>query len=119
MLKETNQIPDPEWQKVRLQIPKRKHQRFLVHENKVNLTGCSKQFRQIIIKDHGREKPTFVITNNFDLKLIEILEVYAKRWHIENKISELIAFFNLNALSSPIMVRIQFDILWTVKADTL
>jgi len=119
LLKETSQIPDLEWQKVKLPIPKRKHQNFSVHENEVLLTGCSKPFRQIIIKDHGREKPTFVITNNFDLKLVEILEVYAKRWHIENKISELVAFFNLNALSSPIMVRIHFDMFWTVIADTL
>ncbi len=45
--------------------------------------------------------------------------VYAKRWHIENKFAELVSFFNLNALSSPLMIRIHFDILWTVIADTL
>jgi len=45
--------------------------------------------------------------------------VYAKRWHIENKIAELVSFFNLNALSSPLMIRIHFDILWTMIADTL
>ena len=49
----------------------------------------------------------------------EVLKVYAKRWRIENKLSEMISFFNLNALSSSLMVRIQFDILWTVVADTL
>ncbi len=31
----------------------------------------------------------------------------------------MVAFFNLNALSSPIMIRIHFDILWTMIADTL
>ena len=119
LLKDTSQIPESDWQKVRLPIPKRKHQRFLVHENEAHLKDCPKPFRQIIIKDHGRQKPTFVITNNKDMKLIDILEVYAKRWHIENKISELVAFFNINALSSPIMIRIHFDIFWTVIADTL
>ncbi len=49
----------------------------------------------------------------------DILGVYAKRWRIENKLAELVAFFNLNALSSPIMIRIHFDILWTLIADTL
>lgn len=119
LLDETLKIPDSEWKKVRLPIPKRKHQNFLVHENEVILTGCSKSFRQIIIKGHGRQNPTFVITNNTDMTLLEILEVYAKRWHIENKIAELVSFFNLNALSSPIMIRIHFDIFWTVIADTL
>ena len=49
----------------------------------------------------------------------EIIQVYAKRWRIESKLSELVSFFNLNALSSPIMIRIHFDILWTLVADTL
>jgi len=53
------------------------------------------------------------------LKLKEVLIVYAKRWRIENKFAELASFFNLNALSSPIMIRIHFDMLWTVIADTL
>ena len=119
LLKDTLQIPESDWQKVTLPIPKRKHQKFLVHENEVHLKDCPKPFRQIIIKDHGRQKPTFVITNNKDLKLIDVLEVYAKRWHIENKISEFVAFFNINALSSPIMIRIHFDLFWTVIADTL
>ncbi len=49
----------------------------------------------------------------------DILEVYAKRWRVENKLAEMVAFFNLNALSSPIMIRIHFDIIWTMIADTL
>lgn len=36
-----------------------------------------------------------------------------------HKLAELAAFFNLNALSSPLMVRIHFDLLWTLIADTL
>jgi len=119
LLEETLDIPDSDWKKVRLDIPKRKYQSFFVHENKTKLGNCENEFRQIIIKGHGREKPTFVITNNWDLKIEKILEVYAKRWHIENKIGEVVAFFNLNALSSPIMVRIQFDIFLTSVADFL
>ncbi len=51
------------------------------------LSDCQKEFRQIIIKDHGRKKPTFVITNNEEISISKILEVYAKRWRIENKFS--------------------------------
>jgi hypothetical protein len=53
------------------------------------------------------------------LDIKKILEVYAKRWRVENKLAEMVAFFNLNALSSPIMIRIHFDILFTMIADTL
>lgn len=66
------------------------------------------------MKDHGRAEPTYVITNNRELALVEVLIVYARRWRVENKLAELVDFFNLNALSSPIMVRIHFDLLLSV-----
>ena len=113
------EIPQDKWTKHKLDIPKRKNKNVKVFEENVKLKDCESEFRQIIIKDHGRVNPTFIISNNKDLKLIEVLKVYAKRWHIENKISEMVSFFNLNSLSSPLMIRIHFDILWTLIADTL
>ncbi|MFZ3114190.1 MAG: hypothetical protein WA133_06260 [Syntrophales bacterium] len=38
---------------------------------------------------------------------------------MENVISEAVKFFNLNALSSPILVKVHFDVLMTMTADTL
>jgi transposase len=119
LIETTKQIPEKEWKKVTLPIPKRKYQQVSVHESEAILRGCKHPFRQIIMKDHGRNQPTFIITNNRELELEKCLETYAKRWHIENKLSELVSFFNLNALSSPLMIRIHFDILWTMVADTL
>ena len=119
LIEDTLAIPKKEWKKIRLSIPKRKYCNLSVYENEITLKGCKKSFRQIIVKDHGRENPTYVITNNKELSLTQVLEVYAKRWHIENKLSELVSFFNLNALSSPLMIRIHFDVLWTIIADTL
>jgi len=119
LIKETLDLPPKEWDKVYISIPKRKYKHVSVHESEVTLKNCSNTFRQIAIKDHGRSTPTFIITNNNELSIKDILEVYAKRWRIENKLAELVAFFNLNALSSPIMIRIHFDILWTLIADTL
>lgn len=116
---QTAALNDDQWQKVKLPIPKRKHQRFLAHESEVTLTHCSKPLRQIIMKDHGRAEPTYVITNNRELPLVEVLVIYARRWRVENKLAELIDFFNLNALSSPIMVRIHFDLLLSVLASFL
>ncbi len=119
LIKDTLDLPPNEWKKIHLSIPKRKYKNVSVHESEVKLKGCSNTFRQITVKDHGRIKPTFIITNNKDLPMKDILEVYARRWRVENKLAELVAFFNLNALSSPIMIRIHFDILWTLIADTL
>ena len=119
LLETTKNIPEDQWQKLFLPIPKRKHKHVKVHESSTVLINGEKALRQIIIKNHGRAEPTFIISNNEDLKLKELLLIYAKRWHIENKLGEFVKFFNLNAVSSPIMIRIHFDPLWTIIADTL
>ncbi len=119
LVQKTLDLPNDKWEKVHLSVPKRKHKNVSVCEEKIKLNGCKRTFRQIAVKDHGRNKPTFILTNNMDLSVIEVLEVYARRWRVENKLGEMVAFFNLNALSSPIMIRIHFDILWTLIADTL
>lgn len=120
LISDTLNIPKELWTKVNIPIPKRKYSKVSVYQdNNIVLRNCKNRFRQIIIKDNGRLKPTYIITNDKDLSIPKILEVYAKRWHIENKIAEMVSFFNLNALSSPLMIRIHFDILWTMIADTL
>lgn len=117
LIAHTQQIED--WKPITIPIPKRKHKHANVHEETVYLADGFQPMRQIIIKDHGRENPTFIITNDFELSIKAIMIVYAKRWRIEQKLGEMVGFFNLNALSSPLMIRIHFDILWTMIADTL
>lgn len=119
LVENTLRLPKNVWGKVELSIPKRKYKKVSVYESEVLLKNCKNAFRQIVVKDHGRSTPTFILTNDDGLTVKDVLEVYARRWRIENKFSEMVMFFNLNALSSPIMIRIHFDILWTVIADTL
>jgi transposase len=115
----TEKISEDKWQKLYIPIPKRKHKACLVYVSEITLPKCKLPVKQIIVTGHGRAQPTYIITNNMELDLKNILIVYAKRWHIEQKFAELVSFFNLNALSSPLMIRIHFDILWTVIADTI
>ena len=119
LLAKTEKIKKENWKRLYIPIPKRKRKHVSVCEEKVILGGCKKEFRQVIVKDHGRAQPTFIILNDFELALKDVLIVYAKRWRVENKIAEAVSFFNLNALSSPLMIRIHFDILWTFIADSL
>ncbi len=60
-----------------------------------------------------------IITNNLDTRAKEIIETYALRWLIENNIQENIDFFSLNALSSPVILKVDFDIALTLIANTL
>lgn len=113
------EIPEKKWIEVDLKKPKRKHNKFKIAVKNIILPRTNLEVRQLIFKDHGREEPTFLITNNFDIPIETLALHYSNRWLIENKISEIVDFFNLNALSSPFMIRIYFDVALTVVADTL
>jgi hypothetical protein len=71
------------------------------------------------MKNHAREAPTFLISNDTELPVELLVGHYARRWRVENTIAEAVSFFNLNALSSPILVKVHFDVLMTLVADTL
>ncbi|MCP4460725.1 MAG: transposase, partial [Cytophagales bacterium] len=91
----------------------------LVYESNVTLKDYEGSLRQVVVRGNGREKPTFLITNDFDVSLELLVSNYSRRWRVENVISEAVKFFNLNALSSPILVKVHFDVVMTMIADTL
>ena len=101
--------------------PSRKKKVFQprVHESFIGLRNYKGEVRQVIVRDNGREKPTFLITNDFEMPLELLVGNYARRWRVENGIAEAVKFFHLNALSSPIVTKVQFDIALTMVADTL
>ncbi len=107
------------WERIKIPHAKRKYPNPYVHESYVELSKYHGTIRQLIVRGNGREKPTFLITNDFGTDKALILGNYARRWRVENGIAEAVKFFHLNALSSPILVKIYFDIAMTLIADTL
>lgn len=107
------------WKRIHIPHPKRKYPNPLVHESMVKLRGYDGMLRQVIVRGNGREKPTFIITNDFEMPLELLVGNYARRWRVENGIAEAVKFFHLNALSSPILVKVHFDVVMTMIADTL
>ena len=107
------------WKRIHLENTKRKYPNPQVHESTIQLRGYEGELRQLIVRGTGREKPSFIITNDFDIATEEVVGGYSRRWRIENGISEAVKFFNLNCLSSPILVKVHFDVTMTMIADTL
>jgi transposase len=107
------------WKKIDVPHPKRKYPNPLVHESMVQLKKYDGLVRQLIVKGNGHEKPAMLITNDYDMPLELLVGNYARRWRVENGIAEAVNFFNLNALSSPILVKVHFDVVMTMMADTL
>ncbi len=108
-----------EWTRIHIPHDKRKYPNPLVHESRLHLPGYQGELRQIIVKGNGHEKPTFMITNDTERPVELVVGDYARRWRVENGIAEAVKFFHLNALSSPILTKVHFDVVMTILADTL
>jgi transposase len=107
------------WERIHIPHDKRKYPDPYIHQSFVTLKDYEGEVRQIILRGNGREAPAFLITNDLTAPAERIASDYARRWRVENVISEAVKFFNLNALSSPILVKVHFDVLMTMIADTL
>lgn len=107
------------WKRITIANEKRKYQNPLVFESQVPLREYDGEVRQIIMRGNGREKPAFIITNDQEAPVELLVGTYARRWRVENGIAEAVKFFHLNALSSPILIKVHFDIVMTMIADTL
>jgi hypothetical protein len=90
-----------------------------VHESFITLRGYEGHLRQIVVRGNGHEKPAFLIANDVEAPVEMIVGNYARRWRVENVIAEAVKFFHLNALSSPILTKVHFDVAMTMIADTL
>lgn len=107
------------WRRVHIPHAKRKFPNPIVHESTIELRGYEGDLRQLIVRGNGREKPAFLITNDLDAHIESIVGHYARRWRVENGIAEATKFFHLNAMSSPILTKVHFDVALTMLADTL
>lgn len=108
-----------EWKKVKIDKMGRKYKNLLVSESKVKIKDYEGLVRKIIVTGNGRELPMCLLSNDMESSARDLLANYAKRWRIENNIQENVDFFNLNALSSPVVVKVNFDIAMTLIGNTL
>ena len=107
------------WKRIEVPHAKRKYKNPQVHESMITLRGYEGEIRQVVLRGNGREEPAFLITNDFNMPVELVVSNYARRWRVENGIAEAVKFFHLNALSSPILVKVHFDVAMTMIADTL
>ena len=114
------QIEKERWQKIHLNKKyKRKHRNLLVYDSTTKLKDYEGNIRQIAIKNNGHDQPTFIITNDTDISTHKVVLKYAKRWLVEQAISEQIEFYNLNRLNSSIVVKVDFDLTMSIFANTI
>jgi hypothetical protein len=101
LLEDTDRLSP--WVRITIPHEKRKYPNPEVHESSVPLKGYEGTVRQVIVRGNGHENPAYLVSNDFDAPVETILGTYARRWRVENAISEAVKFFHLNSLPSPIL----------------
>jgi hypothetical protein len=119
MLREIYSQPDSAWLRISLPALTRIYRNPKVLETRVTLSGYEGELRQLTIMELGHEEPTVLLTNHRKLGPIELVTRYAQRMLIENGISEAVQFFHINALSSMVGMKVDFDMQLTLAASSL
>jgi hypothetical protein len=112
-------LPASAWRRITLPSLTRAFRTPRVLDERVALRGYDGLVRQITIIDLGHEEPTILLTNNLRTGCPALVTRYAQRMLIENGISEAIQFFHIDALSSMIGMKVDFDLQITLMASAL
>jgi transposase len=111
---------DPKtWETVRLDRPGRYKTPKVVDQPAVTLSAYPGTVRQLIVTGLGRDAPTVIITNGRNAKAKHLIERYARRMTIEQRLAEAIRAFHLDALASAVALNVDLDVVLTVAADAV
>jgi hypothetical protein len=117
LLKEVYSLARSAWRQVELDVPTRQYRTPRVFEQQVQLAGGT--FRQLFILDLGHEEPTILLTNQHKTSAAALITRYAQRMLIENSLSDAVRFFHIDALSSSVGMKVDFDMALMVVASGL
>jgi hypothetical protein len=76
-----------------------------------------RDFRQLFVKDVGHDQPTILLTNVRHVSARQLVTRYAKRMLINNALADGVRFFHIDALSSSVGLKVDFDMALLVLAS--
>jgi hypothetical protein len=117
LLDEARSLPRSAWRVIELDNVARKFRTPRVYEQKVTIAG--RALRQLFVEDLGHEEPTILLTNQPKTTAKRLVARYAQRMLIENALSDSVRFFHMNALSSSVGLKVDFDLALLVIASGL
>ncbi len=117
LLEEVYGLASSAWRTIELDVPTRKYRTPRVFEQTIAMAG--RKFRQLFIEDLGHDEPTILLTNQRQTSAKTLVTRYAQRMLIENALSDAVRFFHMNALSSAVGLKVDFDMALLVLASGL
>ena len=116
LLAEVAALPPSAWRTITLDVPTRKYKTPRIFEQNIRLAGVA--LRQLFVQDLGHDQPTILLTNDRSAAP-KLITRYAQRMLIENALSDAVRFFHMDALSSSVGLKVDFDMTLLVIASTL
>lgn len=91
----------------------------LVEDPTARLSCYPGTLRQLAVTGLGHEEPTILITNDHQASPKTIIETYARRMNIEQRLAEAIGSFGLDALAGAVPLNVDLDVVLSVLAHTV
>jgi transposase len=117
LLAEVDRLPPSAWRTITLDVPHRKYRKPRVFEQKAR--PRERTYRQFFITDLGHDEPTILLTNDANSTARSLVTRYAKRMLIENALADAVRFFHIDALSSSVGFKVDFDMALLILASCL
>jgi len=113
-------LPADAWTTLTVARAGGKTRRVQVHEDSAaRLTAYPRTVRQLAVTGLGHDEPTILITNDHDRTTKALIETYAQRMNIEQRLAEAIRSFGLDALAGAVPLNVDLDVVLSVLAHTV
>ncbi len=116
--KHITELPATAWKTVRLDRDG-KYQHPRVIDETTTLSNYPGTVRQLIITGLGRDAATVIITNDRTSTAKQLIERYARRMNIEQRLAESIRSFHTDALAGSVPLNVDLDVALTVLAGAV
>jgi hypothetical protein len=93
------------------------YRRPKVVDEEATLSSYPGTVRQLVVTGLGREAPTVIITNDRAATAKQLIERYARRMNIEQRLAEPIKSFHLDALAGAVPLNVDLDVALSVLAS--
>jgi hypothetical protein len=113
-------LPASAWTAMTLGRAGNKTRRVRVHDDPAAaLPACPRPIRQLAVTGLGHDQPTLLITSRPHLPARQVIQAYARRMNIGQRLAEAIQSFGLDALAGAVPLNADLDVVLSVLAHTV
>ena len=91
----------------------------VIDDPAAKLSNYPGTLRQLAVAGLGHDEPTILITNDLTTPTRKVIESYARRMNIEQRLADAIRSFGLDALAGAVPLNVDLDVVLSVLAHTI